>query len=154
VAEILTTLGPTLRKTTHTVQCTIPDDITLDSYPGPLGQILTNLINNAVLHAFDGREHGVVSINAELLPDSRVRLTVQDNGRGIPEENLAKVFDPFFTTKFGKGGSGLGLNIVYNLATTSLGGSIRVDSAPDKGACFTLELPLNAQSNPTAVDGV
>jgi signal transduction histidine kinase len=153
VAEILTTLGPTLRKTTHTVQCTIPQDITLDSYPGPLGQIVTNLINNAVLHAFEGREHGVISIAAELLPESRVRLTVQDNGRGIPPENLAKVFDPFFTTKFGKGGSGLGLNIVYNLATTSLGGSIRVDSAPGQGACFTLELPLTAKSNPIAVDG-
>ena len=142
VAEILLTLGPTLRKTSHTVQCDIPADIKMDSYPGPLGQIVTNLVNNAVLHAFEERKQGVIRLSARGLPGGFVEFVVSDNGQGIPAGHLPKVFDPFFTTKLGKGGSGLGLNIVYNLATTMLGGSIRVDSRQGEGARFTLVLPL------------
>ena len=71
-----------------------------------------------------------------------MEITVRDNGAGILAEHLGKVFDPFFTTKFGKGGSGLGLNIVYNLATTILGGRVRVESTLGQGTCFVLELPL------------
>ncbi len=143
VAEILLTLWPTLRKTTHVVECDIPADITLDSYPGPLGQIVTNLVNNALLHAFDGRTNGVVRLAAKLVSSGHVEFSFCDNGHGIPASHLPKVFDPFFTTKLGKGGSGLGLNIVYNLATTTLGGTIRVDSVQGEGARFTLLLPLN-----------
>jgi len=145
VMEILTTLGPSLRKTTQTVECHIPQDIEMDSYPGPLGQIVTNLINNAVLHGFEGREEGHITIAARLHGADSVEITVSDDGAGIAAEHLSKVFDPFFTTKFGKGGSGLGLNIVYNLATTTLGGRIRVESAPGQGTRFTLELPLRVE---------
>ena len=143
VAEILMTLGPTLRKTSHTVQTQIPADIVMDSFPGPLGQILTNLVQNALIHAFEGQENGVITISARRSDGDGVEIAVQDNGRGISPEHMGRIFDPFFTTKFGKGGSGLGLNIVYNLATTTLGGRIRVESEPGKGACFTLDLPLN-----------
>ena len=69
---------------------------------------------------------------------------MRDDGLGIALTHLDKVFDPFFTTKLGKGGSGLGLNIVYNLVTTTLGGRIQVVSAPGQGACFTICLPLRA----------
>lgn len=141
--EILLTLGPTLRKTTHTVECHVPDDITLDSYPGPLGQVITNLIHNALVHAFEGRQNGKVVITVTHGQPGWVSITVADNGNGIPVAHLDKVFDPFFTTKLGKGGSGLGLNIVYNLVTTTLCGRIEVRSAPDEGACFTLALPLH-----------
>ncbi len=140
--EILLTMGPSLRKTTHVVACEIPDDITLDSYPGPLGQIITNLINNALVHAFEGRQSGKIVITAVLTQPGWVDITVQDDGQGIPISHLDKVFDPFFTTKLGKGGSGLGLNIVYKLVTTSLSGRIQVTSPPGQGACFTLSLPL------------
>ncbi|MBK9348061.1 MAG: HAMP domain-containing protein [Burkholderiales bacterium] len=143
VAEILMTLGPTLRKTSHTVQTQIPADIVLDSFPGPFGQIVTNLVQNALIHAFEGQDNGLITIAARRKGDDWVEITVQDNGRGIPPEHLGRIFDPFFTTKFGKGGSGLGLNIVYNLASTALGGRIRVGSPPGQGACFTLDLPLN-----------
>ena len=143
VAEILLTLGPTLRKTTHSVQCDIPADITMNSYPGPLGQIVTNLVNNALLHAFEERAQGVIQLNARRVSNGYVELVVSDNGHGIPPGHLPKVFDPFFTTKLGKGGSGLGLNIVYNLTTTMLCGSIRVDSVQGAGARFTLVLPLD-----------
>lgn len=140
--EILLTMSPVLRKTSHVVECTVPDDITLDSYPGPLGQIITNLINNALVHAFEGIKDGKVTITATQSQPDWVDIVVRDNGQGIPPSHLDKVFDPFFTTKLGKGGSGLGLNIVYNLATTTLGGRVQVSSEPGEGACFTLALPL------------
>lgn len=144
--EVLTTLGPSLRKTTHQVVCDIPEGIVMDSYPGPLGQVVTNLINNSVLHGFEGRDHGRILIGARPLPHDWVEITVSDDGVGIAAEHLAKVFDPFFTTKFGKGGSGLGLNIVYNLVTTTLGGRIKVESVRGQGARFTLSLPLRPEA--------
>ena len=144
VDEIMLTVGPTIRKTSHTVVTDIPDGIMMESYPGPLGQVLTNMINNALFHGFDGRENGTVTIAAQLLDQNRVQLTVQDDGVGIPQANLSRVFDPFFTTKLGQGGSGLGLNITYNLVHDRLGGSVQVASTVDRGACFTLVLPMMA----------
>jgi PAS domain S-box-containing protein len=144
VSEILLTLGPTIRKSNHRVEYDIAPDIVMDSYPGPLGQVITNLINNALLHAFDGMEQGCVKVSASLTSDSAVRLQVSDNGVGIPAAHLTRVFDPFFTTKLGQGGSGLGLNIVYNLVTRSLGGAVHVASVPGEGATFSLLLPRHA----------
>lgn len=141
VSEILLTLGPTIRKSNHQVECDIADGIVMDSYPGPLGQVLTNLINNALLHAFEGIERGTVHVSASLTSDGAVRLMVRDNGAGIPAAHLPRVFDPFFTTKLGQGGSGLGLNIVYNLVTKSLGGTVHVASSPGEGATFSMVLP-------------
>ena len=140
--EILLTLGPSLRKTTHKVDCQVPDEIILDSYPGPLGQIITNLINNALLHAFEGRQSGKITITVTPTQVGWIDIVVRDDGLGIAQSHLDKVFDPFFTTKLGKGGSGLGLSIVYNLVTTTLGGRVQVISAPGEGACFTVSLPL------------
>jgi PAS domain S-box-containing protein len=145
MGEILTTLGPNLRKTTHMVESNIPTDIVLDSYPGPLGQIVSNLVNNAVLHGFDGREGGLITIAARREGEAGVKITVADNGVGVGAEHLPKIFDPFYTTKLGKGGSGLGLNIVYNLATTSLGGRIRVESEAGQGTRFILQIPLRPE---------
>jgi PAS domain S-box-containing protein len=142
VEETLATLGPTLRRTTHTVACNIPAHIQMDSYPGPIGQIISNLISNALLHAFDGREHCNIQITAAEIDGGLVELVVQDDGAGIAAGHLARVFDPFFTTKLGKGGSGLGLNIVYNLVANTLGGRIKVESVIGQGACFTISLPL------------
>jgi signal transduction histidine kinase len=144
VEEILLTLGHSIRKTQHTVHSHIAPHLSMESYPGPLGQVLTNLINNAMVHAFEGIAHGVITISAQLQGDSHIKITVQDNGVGIPVANLERVFDPFFTTKLGRGGSGLGLNIVYNLVREALGGTVTVSSEPGQGACFTLVLPLRA----------
>jgi signal transduction histidine kinase len=144
VDNILLTMGPTIRKTKHAVESSIPKGISMDSYPGPLGQVLNNLINNAFLHAFEGVGQGHVMISAELAGDSHVRLSFRDDGLGIPAQHLKRVFDPFFTTKLGRGGSGLGLNIVYNLVHDALGGEIQVESEPGQGACFTVTLPLQA----------
>ncbi|MFZ6676120.1 ATP-binding protein [Undibacterium sp. Xuan67W] len=141
IAENVLTLGPVIRKTRHEVVCHIPPKIIMDSYPGPLGQVMTNLINNAFIHAFDSDIRGAVIISAAQRDSDVVEIVLSDNGKGIPEANLSRVFDPFFTTKLGQGGSGLGLNIVYNLVTGVLGGKITVESAAHKGTRFIITLP-------------
>ena len=142
VHEILLTLGPTIRKFNHRVQSDIAPHIVMDSYPGPMGQVLTNLVHNALVHAFEGDAPGEVRVHARLSEDgAAVCLQISDDGVGIPEAHVPRVFDPFFTTKLGQGGSGLGLNIVYNLVTRSLGGTVHVHSVPGQGATFTVVLP-------------
>jgi signal transduction histidine kinase len=150
--EILLTLGPSIRKSGHQVVAQVNGDIRLDSYPGPLGQVLTNLINNALVHAFPSRSSGAVSISATVLAGGVVEMQVRDNGCGIPPENLGRVFDPFFTTRLGQGGSGLGLNIAYNIVTEVLGGSVTVQSVVGEGTCFVLQLPLSAPKDKTPAD--
>lgn len=144
VSEILLTLQPTLRKTPVIVAQDIAADIICDSYPGPLGQTLANLINNALLHGFDGRDAGCITISARPLPGERFELVVADDGVGIDAADQKRIFDPFFTTKLGKGGSGLGLHIVYNLVTGVLGGEISVDSQRQTGTRFIVVAPLTA----------
>ena len=116
----------------------------MDSYPGPLGQVLTNLINNAVLHGFEPGEEGKVEVQAWAPEDKQVVIEVRDSGRGIAPDNLHRVFDPFFTTRLGQGGSGLGLHIVHNLVHSVLGGRIDVHSLPGAGATFSITLPMTA----------
>jgi signal transduction histidine kinase len=147
--EILMTLGPSIRKSGHRVVAQVPPGVHMDSYPGPLGQVLTNLINNALVHAFAERKDGVVNITATVLGGGRMEMQVRDNGCGIPPENQGRVFDPFFTTRLGQGGSGLGLNIVYNIITDVLGGTVRVQSVVGEGTCFVLLLPLSAPKETT-----
>lgn len=148
VSEILMMLSPVLKMSSYEVLQDVPSNITLDSYPGPLGQVLTNLFNNAMLHGFEGREHGQIEISARMLDDDYVELWVCDDGVGIAPENLNRIFDPFFTTKLGTGGSGLGLNIAHNIVTGVLGGKISVESRVGQGTRFKLILPLVAQHNP------
>ncbi|QLI81727.1 hypothetical protein HZU75_09385 [Chitinibacter fontanus] len=116
-------------------------DLVLDSFPGALVQVLNNLIANAETHAFVGMEAGLVMIEAQPVDEQTIRLSVRDNGVGIKPEHLAHIFEPFFTTKLGQGGSGLGLNIVYNIVHSVLGGTIEVHSALGLGAEFVITLP-------------
>ena len=140
VREILHTLSPSLKRQPHRVVVEIATDIMMDSQPGALGQVIINLVNNAYLHAFEGRVDGVLTISAQLDADS-VALTVADNGVGMPAELLDKLFEPFFSTKIGKGGTGLGMAIVQNLVTKALGGRINVVSTAGKGTRFEIVLP-------------
>ena len=143
VHEIVLTLQPTLKHTTHQVVTEVPHGISLDSYPGPLGQVIANLVQNAVVHAFGGRDAGTVRISAHT-EDGQVQLCVADDGLGIPADNLGKVFDPFFTTRLGQGGSGLGLHIVHNVVTGLLGGHIAVACPTDGGTAMHIRIPLSA----------
>jgi PAS domain S-box-containing protein len=143
-SEIILTLSPTLKKTSVNVMQDIPDSIRMDSYPGPLGQIINNLVNNALLHGFDGRNSGTITISAQPIADDWVELSIKDDGVGIPAANMSRIFDPFFTTKLGAGGSGLGLNITHNLVTNLLGGRIQVQSEVGIGTSFIISLPTTA----------
>jgi signal transduction histidine kinase len=149
VNEILLTLGPTMRRTPHTLTSDIPSDIRLESYPGPLGQVLTNLINNALIHGLKDSTDGKIALQVRSTREGWVQFTVQDNGAGIAPQHLDRVFDPFFTTRLGQGGSGLGLNIVYNIVTQTLGGTIRVESVQGQGARFIMNLPCIAPARVT-----
>ncbi len=147
VHDIVTSIRPTMRKTGIDIVVNVPAQVTCDSLPGPLGQILTNLIQNAVVHAFDGAEHGTITIEAMPEPAGSVQrqivLRVTDNGAGMSEPVRHHVFDPFFTTRLGKGGSGLGLSVSHRLATSVLGGDLSVSSEIGKGSCFTLRFLQN-----------
>ncbi len=140
VGEILHSLSPSLKHQPHRIEVDIADDIVMDSQPGALGQIIINLVNNAYLHAFEGRAHGVLTIGAQLDAD-QVTLTVADNGIGMSPELLDKLFEPFFSTKIGKGGTGLGMAIVQNLVSKALGGRVSVVSTMAQGTRFELVFP-------------
>ncbi|WP_229452248.1 sensor histidine kinase [Massilia niastensis] len=140
--EIVATLMNTVRLAGHGLRLDIPAGIVMDGFPGPLGQVVINFVNNAMLHAFKA-PGGTMTLSATVA-DGQVRIVFRDDGRGIPQEHLARIFDPFFTTRMGQGGTGLGLNIVYNIVTSLLGGTIRAESAPGQGSAFALELPLRA----------
>jgi signal transduction histidine kinase len=140
--ELLISLRPKYRRTTHQVTVDCPEHIELDSYPGVFSQIVTNLLINSLRHGLEGIEGGKIHIAIEVHNDI-LRMVHSDNGRGMDEETRNQVFDPFFTTRRGAGGSGLGLNIVYNLVTRTLGGRIVCQSTPGKGSAFILSLPIN-----------
>ncbi|WP_168224806.1 sensor histidine kinase [Rhodoferax aquaticus] len=149
VVETAMTIGISLKHSNHQLLTDVPTGIHMDSYPGPLGQVFSNLIANAVLHAFGPGVAGRVTVSARSCAPQAVELRVQDNGCGITPANLNRIFDPFFTTRLGQGGSGLGLNIVYNLVTVVLGGSIRVESTVNQGTTFVMVLPLTAPNSVT-----
>lgn len=140
LGEVLHTLAPSLKREAHVVTLDVPEGIAMDSYPGPLGQVVINLINNAYLHAFEGMAQGTVQLKAQA-SDNEVTLVCQDNGRGIAPETLEKMFMPFFSTRIGSGGTGLGMFIVDNLVKSTLGGSLSVASTLGAGTTVTITLP-------------
>ena len=142
--EWLLTLKPLLKHTAHRVELDIPADLEMDGYPGPLEQVLSNLIGNSIRHGFVGIAAGVIRISVTLLDTDRFQLEYTDDGVGIPAPILHRVFEPFFTTQLGQGGSGLGLYIAYNLVTGVLGGTIQGFSDAGKGVRFILTLPRTA----------
>ncbi|GGY18643.1 CHASE domain-containing protein [Pseudoduganella dura] len=141
VHDTLATYSAQLRRAGCEVRVDIPGNLDCDSYPGSISQVLSNLINNALLHAFVGRPDGLVTIAARALDGDMVELRFMDDGVGMNHRTLHQIYDPFFTTKMGQGGSGLGMNIVYNIVTGVLKGSIRVESTPGSGTAVVLMLP-------------
>ena len=121
--------------------------MTLDSYPGALSQVVTNLLMNSLIHAYEPGESGHIVFDWQ--PDGeQLSFEYSDDGQGIPPENLSKIFEPFFTTKRGQGGSGLGLHIVYNLVTQKLLGEIECKSEVGGGTKFIIKLPVQIDSQP------
>ncbi|SMC23073.1 PAS domain S-box-containing protein [Andreprevotia lacus DSM 23236] len=138
--DVTALLMTSVRKTPFKLEVDVDDRLEMDSFPGALEQIVSNLVNNSLLHGFAGREQGVMRLRAG--PDGeQVRLEYSDDGVGMSDDVLHHIFDPFFTTALGKGGSGLGMSICYNLITGPLGGSIEVESTPGHGCRFVIMLP-------------
>lgn len=140
VQEVLATLRPSLKRHPHQILVLIPEGIRMDSFPGALGQVLINLINNAYLHAFEGRNDGCVRIEARA-EDGTVYLSVADNGCGMPQAIVEQLFQPFFSTKIGRGGTGLGMTIVKTLIEKNLRGSFRIESNPGVGTALYMHIP-------------
>ncbi|MBD8524335.1 two-component regulator propeller domain-containing protein [Pseudomarimonas arenosa] len=141
--EILESLELMWRRRSVRTDVVVSDKIQIDSFPGALGQVITNLLQNAVIHGFDGMDSGHIQIQARDLGNS-AEILVSDNGRGIPEESRNRVFDPFFTTKRNEGGTGLGLHIVHNLVTQKLGGSIHLECPSSGGTTMRIVIPKSA----------
>jgi signal transduction histidine kinase len=140
IEEVLLSLQPKLKKTKHQIRVDCPDDLEIESYPGALSQIITNLIMNSLVHAFGEEDSGLITF-AVSRDQSMINFCYSDNGKGINSENLEKIFNPFFTTMRGKGGTGLGLHIVYNIATQTLQGTINCQSKPNQGTTFIISFP-------------
>lgn len=145
--EVLATISPMYKKLPYKLERHLDADVDMDSYPGAIGQVLTNLVSNSILHGFEGRSQGTMRLSTRTVGADLVELLFNDDGCGIPEKNQERVFDPFFTTKLGHGSSGLGMHLVYNLVTNLLGGKISIVSSVSSGTLVSILLPLRAPDN-------
>jgi signal transduction histidine kinase len=126
----------------YVIDIDCPNDLTIVSKPGPINQILINLIMNSIIHGFEGRENGRITITVMPL-SNQLNILFKDDGMGVDESIKSKVFEPFTTTKRGEGGSGLGLHLVYNLVTQALGGTIVLNSEANQGVSIEINFPIN-----------
>ncbi|MES3008274.1 MAG: HAMP domain-containing sensor histidine kinase [Pseudomonadota bacterium] len=144
IDELVATLKPQLKHSVQQLEVDVPPHLLMNSYPGPLGQVITNLVMNSLAHAFEPGESGLLQLVVKLTDDEHLVMEYSDNGRGIDMAIRSRIFDPFFTTQLGRGGSGLGLHIAYNIVTDILGGEIRLDEKTRKGVRFIITLPIKA----------
>ena len=143
IQETLLYLAPSWRKQQVVIETEITDDVLMDSYPGALSQVISNLISNALMHAFDGIAQPRIRLTTQVR-GTQVDLVFSDNGCGIANEHHHRIFEPFFTTRMGSGGTGLGLHICYNLVSSHLGGHIELLHQSAPGTAFLITLPLTA----------
>ena len=141
--EVLLSLAPQLRNESIHIELVCPDELTIYSKPGPINQILINLIINSVLHGFENSDEGKINISVMLLSD-QLQISYRDDGQGIDEAIKTRIFEPFTTTKRGSGGSGLGMHLVYNLVTQALNGQIHFTSEKNHGVDFEITFPVKS----------
>lgn len=141
LSEVVQSLAPNFKKTQHTIDIHCPDDLTISCAPGVLAQILTNMIMNSLIHGFEGKPKGAIKLDISK-QDNTLLIDYSDDGRGLEEGTLKRHFDAFFTTRRGKGGSGLGTHIMFNLVTQTLGGEIEAFSQPGKGLQYKITIPV------------
>jgi signal transduction histidine kinase len=145
--DIFKTLHPRIKNTEYSVVQKIPAGLVIDSRPGAVSQLITNLFMNSLSHGFEGRTKGVIEIQVFDLDDDYLEIIFSDDGNGMSTEIINSVFEPFYTTKRNAGGSGLGLYIVYNLVTQVLGGTIDIDSKQGEGTTFIIKIPKKIQDS-------
>jgi signal transduction histidine kinase len=143
--EVTLTLKAKIEKENVNLTLNCPDNLLIESKPGAISQILINLIMNSIIHGFDQRSQGKITISISYLSD-QLHISYQDDGTGIDEKIKSKVFDPFITTKRGSGGSGLGLHLVFNLVTQALNGHIAFESEVEQGTKFNITFPVTVVS--------
>ncbi len=141
IDDTLLALQPKLKNKPYELQTDI-DELVIESYSGAYSQIITNLVMNSIIHAFKGRDKGTISLSVKKHGE-RLKMTYSDDGNGIAPEILDKVFDPFVTTNREGGGTGLGMNILYNLAVQKLKGKVDFKSGVGEGVTFYFDLPMN-----------
>lgn len=139
--QVVMSLRPSFRKKNLTLKVDCQPNLIMNSYPGPYGQVLTNLFLNSVAHAFPNAHEGEVSIRIQEVGNDHVEILFADNGCGMTADVRRRAFDPFFTTRRNEGGTGLGLHIVYSIVTSRLGGRIHLYSAPGEGTRIQIILP-------------
>ncbi len=140
--EVVQSLAPNFKKTNHSIDITCPDGLIIRCAPGVIAQIFTNMIMNSLIHGFEQKNAGLIKIEVSS-DEEEVSIRYCDNGKGLSQEALKKHFDAFFTTKRGKGGSGLGTHIMYNLVTQALKGQIEAFSQPEQGLEYRIRFPIN-----------
>ena len=141
VNDVVNTVKTLFKRKKYNIKLDVDKELNLVTYPSAWNQIITNFLMNSHIHGFDGIDEGEISI-AFVYSNGYLTLNYSDNGRGISDELKSKIFDPFVTTKRGQGGSGLGLNIVFNLVSSKLNGSIRcLDSK--EGCAFQVKVPIS-----------
>jgi signal transduction histidine kinase len=151
IDDVLFSLHSLLKRLPVTIEVSCPDDLHLAGVPGLLNQVLTNLVINAVQHAYDGvARQGKMVIDA-VLEGGHVRIVFADDGIGMSADQLARIFEPFYTTKRGNGGSGLGLYLCYEIVTARLGGTIRCESQPGAGCRFVIHFPVQVAEHRDAL---
>jgi signal transduction histidine kinase len=148
--QIVASLRPALKRSSIALSLNLPEGIVMDSYPGPYGQVLTNLVLNALVHAFPDSRTGSIRLTARAIGSFQVEVEFVDDGIGMSAEVQHRAFEPFFTTRRNRGGTGLGLHIVYNLVTRQLGGRVRLESDLGHGTTFRIRLPLIAPKDEVA----
>ncbi|WP_235956468.1 sensor histidine kinase [Grimontia sedimenti] len=140
--EIYSTLHHQIKNRPIQFSLHAEDDLVMSSYPGPIGQVFTNLFNNSILHGFDQDGQGEISLTLSR-EEGRIRWLYRDSGKGLSGEGLKRIFEPFYTTRLGKGGSGMGMHIVYSIVVNMLQGDIKVYN--DNGAVFDISIPASIQ---------
>jgi PAS domain S-box-containing protein len=146
--QAVKSLGARLRDRGLTVRLDCPADLTMNSYPGPYGQMLINLLLNSMTHGFPDRSGGTIGIEVRASGNEDVEVRFSDDGCGMSADVRHKAFDPFFTTRRDQGCTGLGLHVVHTIVTNCLGGQVSLDSEPDEGTKIRIILPRVAPSGP------
>lgn len=141
VREVVASLGPLYRRTPHRVVVEVRADPRVTTFAGAISQLCTNLLQNALVHAFPEGQVGTVTLWVDRADGGLLELGCRDDGVGMAPAVLRRVFEPFFTTTRGRGGSGLGLHIVHNLVHDLLRGTIAAESTPGRGTSFTIRFP-------------
>ncbi|MFH2131695.1 MAG: PAS domain S-box protein [bacterium] len=142
--KVLLSLQPKLKRTEHQVRIDCREELEINSYPGSFSQIITNLVMNSLIHGFENIDSGLIVFDISR-NNGTLYIRYSDNGAGMDESTVKNIFDPFYTTKRGQGGSGLGLHIVYNIVTQTLGGEIHCDSKRSEGTVFNITIPVDKE---------